>query len=52
MRDAGYTMVMTSTQSNEQAQHLYRKLGYIDTGALLLPDEPTELILSKTLHPQ
>jgi len=49
MRDAGYTQVMTSTQSDEEAQHFYRKLGYIDRGALLLPDEPTELIFIKSV---
>ncbi|WP_183095392.1 GNAT family N-acetyltransferase [Nocardioides stalactiti] len=46
---AGHTMVLTSTVSAERAQHLYRRLGYIDCGALLLPDEPAELILRKSL---
>ena len=46
---AGHMMVLTSTVSAERAQHLYRRLGYIDTGALFLPDEPTELILRKPL---
>ena len=32
-----YTMVLTSTLSNEQAQFFYRKHGYIDCGSLLLP---------------
>ena len=45
----GYKRVMTSTQSDEGAQHFYRKLGYRDAGALLLPGEPTELILIKEL---
>jgi hypothetical protein len=35
--------------SNERSQHLYRRLGYVDSGALLLPDEPVELILRKPL---
>ena len=43
----GYDMVMTSTLSNEQAQHFYRKLGYVDRGSLLLPDEPLEIIFTK-----
>jgi ribosomal protein S18 acetylase RimI-like enzyme len=47
MQEQGHTQVMTSTQSDEQAQHFYRKLGYTDRGALLLPDEPTELIFHK-----
>lgn len=49
MHEKGYTMVMTSTQSDEDAQHFYRKLGYKDAGSLLLPDEPLEIILIKTL---
>jgi hypothetical protein len=35
--------------SAESAQHFYRKLGYVDSGALLLPDEPAELLLRKDL---
>ena len=46
---AGHTMVLTSTVSAETAQHFYRRLGYVDSGALLLPDEATELILRKPL---
>ena len=46
---AGHAFVLTSTVAAETAQHLYRRLGYVDTGALLLPDEPTELILRKDL---
>jgi len=46
---AGHAFVLTSTVSAETAQHLYRRLGYVDTGALLLPNEPTELILRKDL---
>lgn len=41
--------VLTSTVSAERAQHLYRRLGYVDSGALFLPDEPTEIILRKPL---
>ncbi|MDE6662902.1 MAG: GNAT family N-acetyltransferase [Lachnospiraceae bacterium] len=44
-----YKMVLTSTQSNEQAQFFYRKIGYVDCGSLLLPDEPLEIILLKKL---
>ena len=45
----GYKFVMTSTQSNEEAQHFYRKLGYTDRGALILPDEPLEIIFYKNV---
>ncbi len=46
---AGHDQVLNSTMSNESAQHFYRRRGYVDTGALLLPDEPAELILRKPL---
>jgi len=49
MRAEGYKRVMTSTQADESAQHFYRKLGYCDTGALLLPEQAAELLLIKTL---
>jgi hypothetical protein len=35
--------------SDERSQHLYRRLGYVDSGALFLPEEPAELILRKPL---
>lgn len=47
MKSIGYELVMTSTLSNEQAQHFYRKLGYKDSGSLLLDDEPLEIIFTK-----
>jgi GNAT superfamily N-acetyltransferase len=46
---AGHDLVLTSTVSAERSQHLYRRLGYVDSGVLLLPDEPAELILRKPL---
>ncbi len=50
----GYKMVMTSTQSDEQAQHFYRKLGYVDRGCLILDntpcEQPPELIMIKALQ--
>lgn len=49
MKNLGYEMVMTSTLSNEQAQHFYRKLGYKDAGSLLLDDEPLEIIFTKNI---
>ena len=42
MRGLGYKMVMTSTQADEQAQHFYRKLGYVDRGCLVLDGTPFE----------
>lgn len=49
MREAGYGAVMTSTQSNEYAQHFYERLGYAAIGGFLLPGEPYELIFCKKL---
>lgn len=47
MKLLGYIAVMTSTNSDEQAQHFYRKLGYKDCGCLILDmpkmEQPTEL---------
>lgn len=48
-RTAGHRFVLTSTVSAETAQHFYRKLGYVDSGALFLPDEPAELLFRKAL---
>ena len=51
MRRSGYHIVMTSTASDEYAQHFYRKLGYTAIGGFALPGDPYELILSKELTP-
>ena len=49
-RTSGQPFVLTSTSSAERAQHLYRRLGYVDSGSLLLPGEPLELVLRKSLQ--
>lgn len=49
MKKKGYELLMTSTLSNEEAQHFYRKLGYKDSGSLLLPNEPIEIIFIKSI---
>ena len=49
MEKDGYSRVLTSTQANEQAQFFYRKLGYTECGALLLPKEPLEMFFIKDL---
>lgn len=49
MKQAGYKTVMTSTQSNEYAQHFYERLGYAAVGGFLPPGEGYELISSKKL---
>lgn len=42
MRELGYKMTMTSTQVDEQAQHFYRKLGYIERGGIFFDNTPFE----------
>lgn len=49
MKENGYHLVMTSMLSNEQAQHFYRKLNYVDSGSLLLKNEPLEIIFTKEI---
>lgn len=50
MKQQGYELVMTSTQSDEQAQFFYRHLGYEDAGAVLFPGQAAELFLIKKLE--
>jgi GNAT superfamily N-acetyltransferase len=47
---AGFRRVMTSSLSNEQGQHFWRKMGYKDVGGVLLADEPLEVFFRKELN--
>ncbi|WP_277405636.1 GNAT family N-acetyltransferase [Lacrimispora xylanisolvens] len=53
MESMGYGMLMTSTQVDEDAQHFYRKLGYQDSGGLIINipgyEQPMELFLIKKI---
>lgn len=53
MKHLGFSLLMTSTQADESAQHFYRKLGYRDCGGLVLGTggqvPPLELVLCKEL---
>ncbi|MCL2368696.1 MAG: GNAT family N-acetyltransferase [Oscillospiraceae bacterium] len=53
MRTLGYHMVITSTRADEEAQHFYRTLGYIDRGSISLDgtpqSQPQELFMLKIL---
>jgi GNAT superfamily N-acetyltransferase len=52
LQERGYQWAMTSTQADERAQHLYRRLGYRDMGAMLWPEDPAlEIFLLKQLTP-
>ena len=42
MLKQGYKMLMTSTRVDEEAQHFYRKLGYVDRGGIFLDNTPLE----------
>jgi len=50
MKAAGYGMVMTSTQSDEEAQHFYRKLGDKAVGSLLFEGEALEIFFIKKIE--
>ena len=51
MKKAGYGMLMTSTQVDEEAQHFYRKIGYQDAGGCVVNipgyEQPMEMIMVK-----
>ena len=49
MEGQGYDLLMTSTASDEYAQHFYQKLGYGAVGGFALPGEVYELIFAKKL---
>lgn len=49
MRDLKYDTVLTSTQSDEFAQHFYVKLGYRAIGGFSIGSDPYELIFMKTV---
>ncbi len=49
MASRGFDLVLTSSQSDESAQHFWRKLGYRDCGALAVRDEPAELFMQRGL---
>lgn len=56
MKAQGFGMLLTSTQSDEQAQHFYRKLGYKDCGGLVMDipgyAQPMEIFLYKAIDPK
>jgi ribosomal protein S18 acetylase RimI-like enzyme len=49
MKERGYENVLTSTQSDEEAQHFYRKMGYKEIGGFKYPDQPLEIIFHKKI---
>ena len=49
MHSQGFDTLMTSTASDEYAQHFYQKLEYTAVGGFSLPGESYELIFVKNL---
>lgn len=49
MANLGFDRVMTSTASDEYAQHFYQKLGYTAIGGFTPSGEAYEIIFEKTL---
>ena len=49
MRALGFSLVLTSSLSNERAQFFYRRHGYVDCGSLLLEGEALEIIFQKKI---
>ena len=49
MKQKGFTNILTSTQSNEEAQHFYRKLGYKEIGGFKYFNDPYEIVFQKII---
>jgi GNAT superfamily N-acetyltransferase len=49
MKEKGYKKVLTSTRSDEEAQHFYREMGYTEIGGFKLADEPLEIVFCKNI---
>ena len=49
MKEKGYSNVLTSTLSNEDAQYFYRKMDYKEIGGFNYLDEPLEILFQKRL---
>ena len=47
MQQNGYKNALTSTQSNEEAQHFFRKMGYKEIGGFKYFDDPYEIMFLK-----
>ncbi len=50
MQSLGYDLLLVSTRADETSQYFYRKIDYIDCGALDIANEATELILYKRIN--
>ncbi len=50
MQSLGYDLLLVSTRADETSQYFYRKIDYIDCGALDIVNQATELILYKRIN--
>jgi GNAT superfamily N-acetyltransferase len=49
MKSRGYNLVMTSTQTDENAQYFYRRIDYKEAGCLILESQAMEIIFTKKI---
>ncbi len=49
MKKNNHNILITSTQSDENAQLFFRKLGYKDAGGFIIKDDPFELVMIKEI---
>src|SRR5262245_25581347 len=50
MAARAFARVLTSTQADETAQEFWRRIGYVDCGALSLPGRPIELFMFRDVQ--
>lgn len=49
MEGRGYRRFMTSAMSHESAQFFHRKMGFVDCGSFVLPNENMEILFLKDI---
>ena len=47
MKDAGFDLLLASTGVDSDAQHFWRKMGYIDCGSLTVRDKAAEIFFQR-----
>ena len=50
MANRGFDLVLISCQSDANAQHFWRKLGYRDCGALTVRNKPAEIFMQRRIE--
>jgi len=49
MRSRGFDLVLVSTSADSNAQHFWRKMGYVDCGALTVRGKAAEVFLKRPI---